>query len=222
MRSPASVNRITVTGDGSSEVGVGSSSANAELRTRCTPNKRPSPPRVAPPKIKPRLEMSFIPELDGWAGFRIQSYKSSHHRQIRKTRPAGLLGRVQWRRRKQRQPLRLAARSTNLELFEQQRRRHHRRRQAAIPTRRAKRTERRAREAGNQALHVVVNVIVVADSREITQRTRIHTDDPGAANHLLAPIFGIDLVHQQRQSIARSRTAAIACEQLLEILLMQQ
>src|SRR5579872_6543427 len=133
-----------------------------------------------------------------------------------------LLRRVQWRRRKQRQPLRLAARAANFELFEQQRRRHHRRWQPAISSRRAKRTERRAREAGNLALHVVVNVIVVADSREITQRTRIHTDDPGAANHLLAPIFGIDLVHQQRQSIACSRTAAIACEQLLEILLMQR
>src|SRR5579872_4287385 len=166
MRSPASVNRITVTGDGSSEVGVGSSSANAELRTRCTPNKRPSPPSVAPPKINPRLEMSFIPELDGRPENRIQSHKPSHHRQIRKTRPAGLLRRVQWRRRKQRQPLRLAARAANFELFEQQRRRHHRRWQPAISSRRAKRTERRAREAGNLALHVVVNVIVVADSRE--------------------------------------------------------
>src|ERR1700761_8073652 len=65
MRSPASVNRITVTGDGSSELGVGSSSANAELSTRWTPNNNPSPPTVAPPKIKPRLEMSFIAGLDG-------------------------------------------------------------------------------------------------------------------------------------------------------------
>src|SRR5579859_5090615 len=89
MRSPASVNRITVTGDGSSDVGVGSSLANAELSTRCTPNNSPSPPSVAPPKIKPRLEMSFIPALDGWAGFRIQSYKSSHHKQIRRKRLVG-------------------------------------------------------------------------------------------------------------------------------------
>src|SRR5579871_2283285 len=89
MRSPASVNRITVTGDGSSEVGVGSSSANAELRTRCTPNNRPSPPSVAPPKINPRLEMSFIPELDGRSELRIQTRKTSHHRQIRKIRAVG-------------------------------------------------------------------------------------------------------------------------------------
>src|ERR1700722_20280909 len=171
MRSPASLKRITVTGVGSSEVGVGSSSANAELNTRCTPNKRPSQPSVAPPKINPRLEMSFILELDGWPHKRIQTRRPSHHRQIRKVRASRLLRRVQWRRRKQRQPLRLTARPANLELFEQERRRHHRSRQPAIPIRRAKRTKRRAREAGNLTLHVVVNVVVVADSREIPQRT---------------------------------------------------
>src|ERR1700722_3421751 len=115
-----------------------------------------------------------------------------------KSARSDLLRRVQWRRRKQRKPLRLAARSTNLELFEQQRRRYHRCWQPAIPARRAKRAKRRAGEAGNLALHVVVNVVVVADSRKIPQRTRSHADDSRTANHLLASILGINLVNQQR------------------------
>src|ERR1700733_15075574 len=113
MRSPASLKRITVTGEGSLEVGVGSSSANAELNTRCTPNNKPGPPSVAPPKINPRLEMSFISELDGRAQKRIQAARPRQHIEIREIRAPGSLRRVQRRRRQQRQPLRLAPRTAN-------------------------------------------------------------------------------------------------------------
>ncbi len=121
----------------------------------------------------------------------------SHHKQIRKTRAAGLLRRSS-----------VACAGSNGSRFGLQPRAPRTssssnssegavlsmRAQPAIPARRAKRAQRRAGEASNLALHVVVNVVVVADSRKIPQCKRVVTPT------IRAPRINLPRVHPRDKS----------------------
>src|ERR1700726_3441406 len=96
--------------------------------------------------------------------------------------PRTLLGRGHRRRRHQWQPLGLAARSANFYFFKEERRRDNRSRQTVL--RGAKSAESRARESVYLALHVVIDVIIVADSRDIANRAGVQSYDASAADNL--------------------------------------
>src|ERR1700690_2346256 len=111
------------------------------------------------------------------------------------------------------------ASAANLDFFKEQGRRDDGGRQAALVG--AERAEGRARDTGYLALHVVVDEIVIADARDITQEAGAETADASAADELLSAIFGMNFVDHERETIG-GRIAAKTGEQIGEVLLVHE
>jgi len=107
-----------------------------------------------------------------------------------------------------------------LQFFKKQRGRNHRSRDAALG--RAKRSKGRAGEAGDLALHIVVNKIVVANPGKVAQGTRVQPDDARTADHFFPAGVRIHAENNQGQTIAGAGAAAEARQQFREIFLVQQ
>ena len=87
---------------------------------------------------------------------------------------------------------------------------------------RAKRSKGRAGEAGDLALHIVVNKIVVANPGKVAQGTRVQPDDARTADHVFPAGVRIHAENNQGQTIAGAGAAAEARQQFREIFLVQQ
>src|SRR6202035_4438346 len=82
--------------------------------------------------------------------------------------------------------------------------------------------ESRARESVHLALHVVIDIIVVADSRDVANRAGVQSYDASAADNLFTAVFRIHAINHQGQPVTGARTAAVAGQQGLKIILVQQ
>src|SRR5271168_5514004 len=122
--------------------------------------------------------------------------------------------------REQRQALGLATGAADFQIVEEKRRGYERGGQAALSG--TKGAECGAGKAGNLALHVVVDEIVVANAAEVAQHACVQANDAGSADHLLAAVIRIDFVDYEWQAVARPGAAAEACQQFGEVILMEQ